>query len=249
MKRLFELTGLVAGIALALVAGTAWDRWIRWTVMVALGVVIAAVVLSVVWRRIRDANVARMRGITSIGRDHYRQPDYAHVWEEAQKHVLCVGLAMTHVSANLDPPKEALARGVRIDFVMLDPEWIQRSRTLARAMNQYYGNRRDLVSSTRSSFNVLSEFAREMNLQYGEHAVRISLFREISLMSVTLSDAAHGTAKGIVEFHLFQGNHDRIRLHLQDLPRGRIKPVITDVRESLRRLMPQELSREIFGDA
>ncbi|HEU5126376.1 MAG TPA: hypothetical protein VFU12_00175 [Glycomyces sp.] len=249
MKRFLEFAGLAAGTALALVAGTAWDHWVRWAVMIALGALLVGIAGAVIRRRVREFRLGRMRGVVSIGRDHYRQRDYARVWEEAQRHVLCMGLAMTHVTANLDQPKGALARGVRVDFLMLDPDWIQRNRSLARAMNQYYGNRRDIISATRSSYGALMAFAEEMNQQYGEHSVRVSLFREISLISATLSDAKDGDVKGVVEFHLFQGNLNRIRLHVRDMPKARMKPVVADVNESLRRLMPPELGREVFGGA
>lgn len=80
----------------------------------------------------------RLRGIEAVGGERSREADVSALWRTATQRVLCFGVGLTSVSQDEEHIRETVGRGVDIDFVMVDPQWLRQQRKVAALAGDYY---------------------------------------------------------------------------------------------------------------
>jgi hypothetical protein len=152
---------------------------------------------------LRRRRQARFRGVERVGLEHMREAEFVDVWMRARTKVLCFGSVMSHVSTQEDLITRTVARGVRVEFVMLDPRWLRRQAELHVSLDKYYDG--DAVRAAQASYQRLRDIERRLNRAYGADHVKLRTYQQLSLMSATIADPAQPDAYGVIEFHLFRG--------------------------------------------
>ena len=106
----------------------------------------------------------RYRGVERVGLEHMREVEFVDVWMRARTEVLCFGSVMSHVSTQEDLITRTVARGVRVEFVMLDPRWLRRQAELHVSLDKYYDG--DAVRAAQASYQRLRDVERRLNHAY-----------------------------------------------------------------------------------
>lgn len=185
----------------------------------------------------------RMRGIEAVGGDFSREMDVHDVWSAASERVVCFGVGLTGVTKDVEPVVEAVGRGVRVDFVMVDPQWLRAQRRLRGLMNEFYDEHAfvDRVEQAHATIRALVE---RLDDEGAEGAVRLHTYRAWAQHSVTIADPWSGEPKGYMEFHVFRRRSAWIRLVASgfDGPRGN-RPYVSHILHELDRLLGYELAR------
>jgi hypothetical protein len=106
----------------------------------------------------------RYRGVERVGLEHMREAEFVDVWMHARTKVLCFGSVMSHVSTQEDLITRRVARGVRVEFVMLDSRWLRRQAELHVSLDKYYDG--DAVRAAQASYQRLRDVERRINHAY-----------------------------------------------------------------------------------
>lgn len=175
-------------------------------------------VTRTLWKRHLDT-LEKQRGITKICSGRSREHEYASVWKKAHKKLLCTGVAMTNVAQDRRLIERTVERGVQVTFVMVDPDWLERSPAVQKMMNDFYGQP-EFHSRVRGSYEELTRMAAQLNSKHGEGRVRIIPTKALIFSSATIADQDTPEAWGYLEFHLFDELRERIRfeVHIYDAP-------------------------------
>ncbi|MFC8800572.1 hypothetical protein ACFT2C_22800 [Promicromonospora sp. NPDC057138] len=153
----------------------------------------------------------RMRGIEAVGGDYSREGDTYEVWGAAQERVLCFGVGLTRISADEDRIAEAVARGVRVDFVMADPQW-SRERAQVQDLVGVYYDEDAFLTRMEKAHGTLRSFAERFDGVSGEGVVYVHTYRSWVQHSATIADPWSPEPKGYLEFHVFRRQAAWIRL-------------------------------------
>jgi hypothetical protein len=186
---------------------------------------------------LRRRRQVRFRGVERVGLEHMREAEFVDVWMRARSKVLCFGSVMSHVSNQDDQIARTVARGVRVEFVMLDPTWLRRQDELHVALDRYYDG--DAVRAAQASYQRLRDIERRLNRTYGADHVTLRTYRQLSLMSATIADPDQPHAHGVIEFHLFRGA-SRYRMIASNYPDdGTNTPLIAGVLDAVAKVLGQ----------
>ncbi len=158
-----------------------------------------------------EAERRRMRGIEAVGGDRSREVDTRQVWASAQERVLCFGFGLTEISTDRDRVEGALMRGVHIDFVMVDPEWLRERAQLRDLMDVFY-DEEEFVARAERAHSSLMTLAKHHDGRTGEGAVRVHTYRSWVQHSATIADPWSEEPKGYIEFHVFRRRRSWFRL-------------------------------------
>jgi len=153
----------------------------------------------------------RMRGIEAVGGDRSREVDTWQVWDAAQERVLCFGVGLTGISTDRDRIEAALLRGVHVDFVMVDPEWLRERAQLQDLMDVYYDEEEFVARAERAHASLVT-LAGHHDGRVGEGAVRVHTYRSWVQHSATIADPWSEEPKGYIEFHVFRRRRSWVRL-------------------------------------
>ena len=177
------------------------------------------------------------RGVERVGLEHMREAEFVDVWMRARTKVLCFGSVMSHVSNQEDQITRTVARGVRVEFVMLDPRWLRRQDELHVSLDKYYDG--DAVRAAQASYQRLRDLERRLNRTYGADHVTLRTYQQLSLMSATIADPDQPNAHGVIEFHLFRGA-GRYRMIATNYPDdGTNTPLIAGVLDAIAKVLRQ----------
>jgi hypothetical protein len=179
----------------------------------------------------------RFRGVERVGLEHMREAEFVDVWMGARTKVLCFGSVMSHVSNQEDQIARTVARGVRVEFVMLDPQWLRRQDELHVSLDKYYDG--DAVRAAQASYQRLRDLERRLNRAYGADHVKLRTYQQLSLMSATIADPDRPDAHGVIEFHLFRGagRYRMIATNYED--DGTNTPLIDGVLDAIAKVLGQ----------
>lgn len=180
--------GTVANLLLALVPNLLDDR-LTAALVVAMTVLLLTLGSVLVLRVHRDgvarAELQRLRGVAKIGHARKGTDQFTDIFQRAERVIVCCGVGMTKISRSPSVVERAVARGVRVHFVMPDPAWLRWSRTGRRLTGAYYGHAR-----------------------FGEGSVTLHTHRMFMPVSATVADPGTADAIGIIEHHYFHGAPD-----------------------------------------
>lgn len=182
---------------------TAWQSLLRALSVVVFVGTLVYLAGSLFLDALRGRRRGRFRGVERVGLEHMREVEFVDVWMRARTKVLCFGSVMSHVSTQEDLITRTVARGVRVEFVMLDPRWLRRQAELHVSLDKYYDG--DAVRAAQASYHRLREIERRLNRAYGADHVQLRTYQQLSLMSATIADPGRPDAYGVIEFHLFRG--------------------------------------------
>jgi hypothetical protein len=191
-------------------------------------------------RRLEEERL-RMRGIEAAGGDYSRATDVQEVWDSAEERVVCFGVGLTGISEDEDRIAEVVARGVRVDFIMVDPHWLHEQAQVQELMDTYYGEDAFLAQVTRAHAT-LQSLAQQLERDDIEGAVHVHTYRAWVQHSATIADPWSDQPKGYMEFHIFRRRLAWIRLVASgfDGPRGN-RPYVSHVLHELDRLLGYRL--------
>jgi hypothetical protein len=195
--------------------------------------------------RRREEQRHRMRGIEAVGGDYSREVDVHDVWRSAEEHVVCFGVGLTAVTKDIDLIVEAVGRGVRVDFVMVDPQWLRAQRQVPDLLNDFYDEHAfvDRIERAHSTIASLAERLQEDGVG-GE--VHLHTYRAWVQHSATVADPWSGRPKGYMEFHVFRRRSAWIRLVASgfDGPRDN-RPYVSHILLEIDRLLGYQLATAV----
>jgi hypothetical protein len=193
--------------------------------------------VSLVVDAVRSRRRVRFRGVERVGLEYMREAEFGEVWLRARTKVLCFGSLMSHVSLQEDQIARTVARGVRVEFVMLDPAWLRRHDELHALLDTYYDG--DAVRAAQASYQRLRDLERRLNRAYGADHVTVRTYRTLSLMSAAIADPGSPDAHGVIELHLFR-NAGRYRMIASTYPDdGTNTPLIDGVLDAITKILRQ----------
>jgi hypothetical protein len=199
--------------------------------------------VSLVVGALRRRRRVRFRGVEHVGLEHMREVEFVDVWMRARTKVLCFGSVMSHVSNQEDLIRRTVARGVRVEFVMLDPRWLRRQAELHVSLDKYYDG--DVVRAAQASYERLKEIERRLNRAYGADHVRVRTYQQLSLMSATIADPDQPDAYGVIEFHLFRGAGRYRMIASSYVDDGRNTPLIAGVLDAIAKVLRQPKVQDV----
>ena len=246
--------GLASNLVLTFVPDVVPDRAAQVIVYCMTGVI---VIVAPLWvyrelvessRRLEEER-RRMRGIEAVGGDYSREGDTYEVWGAAHERVLCFGVGLTGISMDEDRIVEAVARGVRVDFVMADPLWL-RERTQVRDLIGLYYDEGEFLTRVEKAHARLQTLAERFDGEdagksaggCAKGAVHVHTYRSWAQHSATIADPWSVEPKGYLEFHVFRRRAGWIRLHVTGFegpPGGR--PSVTHILREVDRLLGYRL--------
>lgn len=183
----------------------------------------------------------RMRGIEAVGTDYSREGDTYEVWGIAEERVLCLGVGLTGISMDEDRILEAVRRGVRVDFVMVDPGWLRAHAQVQELVGTYYAEDAFLPRVERAHA-MLRSLSERLDGSGSEGAVHVHTYRSWVQHSVTIADPWTDRARGYLEFHVFGRRPAWVRLVVSGFegpPGGR--PYVSNVLREIDRLLGYRL--------
>ncbi|GAA2225077.1 hypothetical protein GCM10010413_19380 [Promicromonospora sukumoe] len=193
-------------------------------------------------RRLEEGR-RRMRGIEAVGGDYSRESDVHDVWSAASEHVVCFGVGLTAVTKDVDHIVEAARRGVRVDFVMVDPYWLRSQRRVRALMDVFY-DELAFADRVERAYLTIRSLEERLGREGAEGSVRLHTYRAWVQHSATIADPWSDEPKGYMEFHVFRRRPAWIRLVASgfDGPRGN-RPYVTHILQELDRLLGYQLAR------
>ena len=183
----------------------------------------------------------RMRGIEAVGGDHSREADVQEMWSSATERVVCFGVGLTGVTADVDHIVEAVTRGVRVDFVMVDPQWLRAQRRVSELMNDFY-DEYAFVARVERAHTTLRSLADRSDVAEAVGAVHVHTYRAWVQHSATIADPWSDEPKGYVEFHVFRRRPAWIRLVTSGFSGSRgNRPYVSHILREMDRLLGYRL--------
>lgn len=165
-------------------------------------------------RRIRTR-----RGILAVGGERMRAKEFAQVWTSAKDRILCTGVGMTGILKEDDLVRATVRRGVRVEFALMDPEWLRRQPDLSASVDDFYG-RKDFFRTVEESLEELIQLRNDLNAEYGRDFITIRTVKHFAPYSGTIADYGTKDAQGYIEFHLYRSPLGRFRMRVKDYRAG-----------------------------
>ncbi|WP_419706209.1 hypothetical protein [Promicromonospora sp. NFX87] len=183
--------------------------------LIAYCMVGVVIVVTPVWIY-RELVVARrrLRGIDYVGDGRSRHAEYTTVWRGARHHLLAVGVGITTLSRDERLLRETVRRGVRVDVVMIDPEWLHDNPQIALMLNEAYEHE-GFSTRTRASLQRMRNLAARLNEETGQELIRIHTYQSWPAFSITIADCRSDRPVGFMEFHLYR-HLNRVGLGIAD---------------------------------
>jgi hypothetical protein len=241
--------GVASNLALAFVPDVVPERAAELVVYCMTGVVL---VVAPLWvyreliessRRLQEEK-RRMRGIEAVGGDYSREADVHDLWSSARERVVCFGVGLTGVTKDVEHVIEVVGRGVRVDFVMVDPQWLRAQRRVRGLMNDFY-DEYAFVTRVEKAHETIRSLAVRLVEDGVAGEVHLHTYRAWVQHSATIADPWSDQPKGYMEFHVFRRRPAWIRLVVSgfDGPRDN-RPYVSHVLHELDRLLGYRLAEE-----
>jgi hypothetical protein len=122
---------------------------------------------------------------------------------------------MTSVFREEDLIRNTVARGVHVEFVLINPDWLSMDKPLCALVDDYY-NRTNFVDTVRESLNFIENMKQELNSEYGAGKVEVRTINQLVYYSGTIADYGTDKARGYIEFHLYRAPLGRFRMQVVD---------------------------------
>ncbi|MFC6510467.1 hypothetical protein ACFQBY_18600 [Promicromonospora citrea] len=185
----------------------------------------------------------RLRGIEAVGGERSREADVSALWRTATQRVLCFGVGLTSVSQDEEHIRETVGRGVDIDFVMVDPQWLRQQRKVAALAGDYY-TESAFVARVEGAYDRLRGLAERYPEEAAGGTVRLHTYRAWVQHSATIVEPWSEDPTGFVEFHVYRRRRAWVRLVLVGLDSGEgDRPYVQQILEEVDQLLGYSLSR------
>ena len=204
----------------------------RVTVPIVWCTAVATVVIAVVYlfeqthvarqRVRREAEVERARllnelrqyrGIEWVSADREHRNASLGIWKSARRQVVVFGFGMTSVARDPDLIWAMANRGVDVDVVKVDPEWLVDHPAIAATIDGYYDRDGAFIGQVVRAHGRLLALAQEINAA-GRGQLNIHTYQTTVQYSGSIRDPGTPEASGYVEFHLYRKSIERLGIGL-----------------------------------
>lgn len=204
----------------------------RVTIPIVWCTAVATVVIAVVYlfeqtiaarqRVERDAELERARllnelrqyrGIEWVSADREHRNASLDIWRAARRQVVVFGFGMTSVARDPNLIWAMVNRGVDVDVIKVDPEWLVDQPAIAATIDGYYDRDEAFIGQVRQAHDRLEGLARQINAE-GRGRLSIHTYRTTVQYSGSIRDPGTPEASGYVEFHLYRKSIERLGIGL-----------------------------------
>lgn len=159
----------------------------------------------------------RFLGVESVSSGKSRTDTFQDLRDKAKSHIIISGPGLTNLVQFDLYSLEKQAEAVSIDFLMIDPDFLEREKELSRQLERFL----DVYLFTeqvRASFERLKVFCETWNSD-DNHRYKMSLrvFETIPTKSMLMIDPDEDTGEIIIEFLLYQSGAYRPRLQIKKI--------------------------------
>ncbi|PUB25553.1 hypothetical protein C8K30_107306 [Promicromonospora sp. AC04] len=205
----------------------------RVTIPIVWCTAVATVVIAVVYlfeqtiaarqRVERDAELERARllnelrqyrGIEWVSADREHRNASLDIWRAARHQVVVFGFGMTSVARDPNLIWAMVNRGVDVDVIKVDPEWLVDHPAIASTIDGYYDRDEAFIGQVLQAHVRLEGLAREIN-EAGRGQLNIHTYRTTVQYSGSIRDPGTPEASGYVEFHLYRKSIERLGIGLK----------------------------------
>lgn len=154
--------------------------------------------------------VDKYSGVQTISIKH-RADTFQALSSRARNHLMILGVGMTALSANSRERLKILGQSIKIDFLMLDPDFTTENVAFSRLVDDFFA--RDLFAeNAKLSYHRLKLLCEEHNSNSKLPRMRLRAYRTIPSISMVLIDLEEPHGEIEVEFHIFRNTEMRPRL-------------------------------------
>jgi len=158
-------------------------------------------------------------GLLSISSGEGRDDAFQSLRARAKEKIVVLGVGMSKISMYAKRSLAEQATKVPIDFLMLDPDFLEADPAFATQLQDFL-DIRNFASSVRSSFDFLCSFsAVSQSGARPAHPIKFRVYRTLPTMSMVLIDPDTSNAEMVIEFFLYQSGEHRPRFHLRQTGR------------------------------
>lgn len=155
-------------------------------------------------------------GLESISTGVGRTDAFREMTRQAKHRLIIVGIGMSYLANNARDSLQELASSVPIDFLMLDPEILDRNKEFAATLESFR-DRPGFTQSIRQSFHSMQTLCEEWNSKDPTHIMRLRVYNTLPTMSMVLIDPEQDHGEMLVEFFPYRFGEYRPRLHIRKI--------------------------------
>ena len=154
-------------------------------------------------------------GLMSVSTGSGRDDAFQAIRARAKHQIIVVGIGMSQITMYAKRTVSEQARSVPIDFMMIDPDFLDSNPAFADRLQEFL-DIRDFRTTAKASYTVLKTLAEEWNSdQNNPHGMRLKVYRTIPTMSMVMIDPDTPNGEFIIEFFLYQSGEYRPRFHVR----------------------------------
>jgi hypothetical protein len=164
--------------------------------------------------RARPLNALRQyREIEWVSADREHRNASLEIWKSARRQVVVFGFGMTSVARDPNLIRAMVNRGVDVDVIKVDPQWLVDQPAIAATIYGYYDRDEAFIGQIQQAHGRLEALAREINAE-GRGQLNIHTYRTTVQYSGSIRDPGTPEAAGYVEFHLYRTSIERLGIGL-----------------------------------
>jgi hypothetical protein len=165
------------------------------------------------------------RGIEWVSADREHRNASLDIWKAARRQVVVFGFGMTSVARDPNLIWAMVNRGVDVDVIKVDPEWLVDNPAIASTIDGYYDRDEAFIGQVLQAHVRLEELARQINAA-GLGRLNIHTYRTTVQYSGSIRDPGTPEASGYVEFHLYRKSIERLGIGLKQYDGDELNPPI-----------------------
>jgi hypothetical protein len=154
------------------------------------------------------------RGIEWVSADREHRNASLDIWKAARRQVVVFGFGMTSVARDPNLIWAMVNRGVDVDVIKVDPEWLVDHPAIAATIDGYYDRDEAFIGQVLQAHERLEGLAQQINAA-GRGQLSIHTYRSTVQYSGSIRDPGTPEASGYVEFHLYRKSIERLGIGLK----------------------------------
>ncbi|MFY0687569.1 MAG: DUF4062 domain-containing protein [Cyclobacteriaceae bacterium] len=208
-KSLEELPGKVALSLIKTIKSYPSDGWVR-------GSELGSTELLTDLNELRKENEKLHNQLNAIvvSSGSRRVDSFHTLRKKARKKIIVTGIGMTSIVQYDLPSLRKQAENVPIDFLMLDPAYIESNKEFNSQLEEFL-DISDFSEKVRSSFEKLKDFCTDWNgNKSNRYKVRLRTYDTVPTNSMVIIDPDSEDSELLIEFFLYHSGTHRPRLHV-----------------------------------
>jgi hypothetical protein len=165
------------------------------------------------------AELRQYRGIEWVSADREHRNASVEIWKAARHQVVVFGFGMMSVARDPNLIWAMVNRGVDVDVIKVDPQWLIDHPAIAATVDGYYDRDEAFIGQVLQAHGRLEVLARQINAA-GRGQLNIHTYRTTVQYSGTIRDPGTPEASGYVEFHLYRKSIERLGIGLKHYDGG-----------------------------